>query len=89
MRIMFSIRIFGLRGVSGVRAFPNNPARSFLPDETDSINSKDTPSPEKNKIKATRVMVSPTAKVAVWQGMQMTLFAGSTEAEAPTELPLV
>ena len=58
-------------------------------DETESMSRNGIPSPVKNKINVTRVMVSPTAKVAVWQGMQMTLFAGSIEADAPTGLPLV
>ena len=45
--------------------------------------------PNRNRIREKTVIVSPIENVAVWQGMQITLLAGSTIAAAPIELPLV
>ena len=45
--------------------------------------------PNKNRNKERTVTVSAIENVAVWQGMQMMLLAGSTIAAAPMELPLV
>ena len=45
--------------------------------------------PNRNRIKERTVTVSAIENVAVWQGMQITLLAGSTIAAAPIELPLV
>ena len=85
---MFSIRAFVLRGVLESGVLPINPVLSFFLIETDTISSSDIPSPVEKTINGTVVMTSPKDRVAVWQGVQITPFGGSTIAEAPTGLPL-
>jgi hypothetical protein len=85
----FSIRDFVLYGVLGPMLFSGNPVDPFPPDETDIMSSIDSPSPMQKTINDTVEIVSSNDRVAVWQGMQIMLFEGSTMAEAPTELPLV
>ena len=44
--------------------------------------------PPRNMIMVITVVVSPTEKVAAWQGMQMMLFEGRIMDAAPTAFPL-